>query len=79
MLVKLGEFWVVPNRVEGIRIEDNSSDFNVTVLTQENRYFQIIESLEEAKKIRDEYASIVNGSISQQTFGGEDDKTSPTS
>lgn len=60
MLIKLGDAWVDPTKVEIIAPEDNGE----VSIAGENFFH---ESVGDA----DDFASIVNGSLNQQSFGGD--------
>lgn len=73
MLVKLGEIWVDPTEV--IFITPNASGVGISV--KEDGYIGALtvasaNSLEEAKVMRDEFASIINAALNTQSFGGEE-------
>lgn len=63
MLVKLGDVWVDPLRVEAMCISDDEKF--ITITTPGHSFIS-------SKDVDlDNYASIVNSALNQQSFGGE--------
>lgn len=92
MLVKLGNVWIDPIKVEGCRVNCSLEEGNKTYLGSEHSFsvsiFTAAESgiiaafcptVIDANALRDEYAAIINNAVGQ-TYGGADEETgTPTS
>lgn len=86
MLVKLGNLWVDPFKVEGIRSQSSFEEGENTFLGSDNSFgvavFTAAESgiivatcpsIADANILRDEFASIINNAVGQ-SYGGEDEE-----
>lgn len=74
MLIKLGQVWVDPGRVACIA----SAAGDVTVLI-DGLEFTVASNTRHAEELKEEMAAIINGSLSGQSFGGEDGEEKQTS
>ena len=71
MLVKLGNVWVDPCRVETILSDE--TEVKVTIQDRDNcEIVQTLDSDEEASAYCDRCAELVNRAIAGQSFGGDD-------
>jgi len=66
MLVKLGDIWVDPSKVESVACEKKEG--NVCIVTERHSYLSIPENIDSAL---DEFAAIINNALNTQSFGGE--------
>lgn len=74
MLVKLGNAWVNPSNVEVVDFEVSDGRYGVVVSTSNYRTQQfVVKDATEAMKVIDDYAGIVNSSLSTQSFGNPDE------